>query len=173
MNSLLQFAAQRRRLLNLGGATACAAILAMALYLQHGLGLEPCPLCMFQRVGMAALGVVFLLAWLHHPGRIGAGVYAALIALAALTTAAIAGRHIYVQLAPAGSIPACGAPLDAMLRMFPITKVIDKVLRGSGECSKIDWSLLGLSLPWWVLIAALALGIAGVFVNLARVNAMR
>lgn len=166
MDGLLGFAARRRRTLNVLGALACATLLAIAyFYFQRTLDLEPCPLCMFQRVGVGILGVMFLLAALHHPGRTGARVYAVLIGLAALLTAGISARHIYVQSAPAGSIPACGAPLDAMIEMFPITTVIAKVLRGGGECARIDWSLLGLSMPWWVLIAALGLGLAGVIVN--------
>jgi protein dithiol:quinone oxidoreductase len=123
---------------------------------------------MFQRVGVIAIGVVFLIAALHGPGRLGSVVYGLLVGLIALATAGIAARHIYVQHAPAGSLPSCGAPLDAMLQMFPVTKVIEKLLRGGGECAAIDWSLLGLSMPWWVLFAAVGLGIGGVAANLAR-----
>ena len=152
-----------RRLVGLAGFAACAAMLAYALYVERVLGLQPCPLCMFQRVGVALLAVVFLLSAVHDPhGSGGARVYAALLALAAAVPAYVAGRHVYIQSLPEGSVPACGATLDYMLEVFPLLTVVRKVLTGGGECAKIDWSFLGLSMPAWVLLAVIALGAAGV-----------
>jgi disulfide bond formation protein DsbB len=168
MSSLIERAGHRRRALNALGALACAALLAIAyFYFERRLGLEPCPLCMFQRVGVGVLGAVFLLAALQNPRGFGARGYAGALALAALATLGVSVRHIYVQHAPPGTIPSCGAPLDAMLHMFPITQVIVKVLRGGGECTRIDWSLLGLSMPEWLLIVVLGLGALGVVANAA------
>lgn len=150
------------------GAAACAAALAFAFYSQVGLGLVPCHLCIFQRVTMAALGLVFVLAALFsRPGRLGA-VFAALIALAGLATIATAGRHVWIQMQPEGSISACGADLAFMLDLFPLTEVILKVFRAGGECAKVDWSFLGLSMPTWVLILALVLTAGGIRINLRK-----
>jgi disulfide bond formation protein DsbB len=154
-----------RRLINFSGFLACVALLAYAYYTQYKLGLEPCPLCIFQRIGIAALGVVFLVAGLHNPRRWGAPVYAVLIAAAALATAGVAIRHLYVQSLPPGTIPACGAPLEVLLQFTPVTEVIRKVLTGSGECSQINWRFLGLAMPAWVLICAFVLGVFGVATN--------
>jgi disulfide bond formation protein DsbB len=140
-------------------------MLAYALYAQYGLGLEPCPLCIFQRVTIFALGVFFLAAALQHPRGGGRFVYAALVGVAALATAALATRHLYIQSQPPGSIPSCGAPLEVMLRYSPFTDVVRKVLAGGGECSQVNWSFAGLAMPAWVLVAALVLGIAGVVAN--------
>jgi disulfide bond formation protein DsbB len=140
-------------------------MLAYALYAQYGLGLEPCPLCIFQRVTLIALGVVFLAAALQHPRGAGRYVYAALAALAALTTAALAMRHLYIQSQPPGSISSCGAPLQVMLQYSPLTEVVRKVLTGGGECSQVNWTFAGLAMPAWVLVAALVLGFAGVIAN--------
>ena len=90
------------------------ALLAYALYSQFHLHLEPCPLCIFQRIGIVVTGVFFLIAALHHPRGGGRLVYAGLIGLAALATAAVAARHVYVQSLPPGSIPSCGAPLAVL-----------------------------------------------------------
>ncbi|HEY4873860.1 MAG TPA: disulfide bond formation protein B [Steroidobacteraceae bacterium] len=158
----------RRRALNLGGAVACAAMLAYALYAQYGLGLEPCPLCIFQRVALFALGLVFLAAALQHPRGAGRYVYAGLAGVAALTTAALATRHLYIQSQPPGSIPSCGAPLEVMLRFSPLTEVVRKVLAGGGECSQVNWSFAGLAMPAWVLVAALVLGLVGILANLRQ-----
>lgn len=136
------------------GFFACAALMAYALYAQHGLGYEPCPLCTFQRVAMIALGLVFLVGGLIAPqgakGRAGWGLLAF---LASLVGAGIAGRHVWMQSLPPDQVPACGPPLEFLRETLPIVQVIKKVLTGSGQCAEIDWTLLGLSMPAWVLIA--------------------
>ena len=154
-----------RRLINFAGFIACVALLGYAYYSQYDLGLEPCPLCIFQRIGIAALGLIFLIAGLHNPRGWGATVYASLLGLVALATVGVAIRHLYVQSLPPGTIPACGAPLDVLLQFTPVTEVIRKVLTGSGECSEVNWRFLGLAMPAWVLIWALGLGALGVLTN--------
>jgi disulfide bond formation protein DsbB len=155
----------QRRAVNLAGGLAGIAMLAYAFYSQYHDALEPCPLCMFQRFGVAAMTVVFLVAAAHHPRARGAYVYAALIALTALVTIGVAGKHVYIQHQPPGSVPACGAPLDVLLQMFSVSEVIAKVLRGGGECAVVNWTFLGLAMPAWVLICAVILGAAGVVAN--------
>jgi disulfide bond formation protein DsbB len=149
----------RRRVLNGLGLLACAALLGYAWYAQVVLGLAPCPLCIFQRVGIAVCALFFLLATLQNPALGGARIYGALLLLAALATMLVALRHLWIQHLPEGSVPACGASLSYLLEVFPLTDVIRKVLSGSGECARINWRLLGLSMPGWVLIAAA--GLAG------------
>ena len=158
-----------RRAANLAGFLACLGMMGYAFYAERVLGLEPCPLCMFQRLGVVILGAVFLLAALHDPkSSRGARVYALLIGLAAAFPAYVAGRHVYIQGLPPGSVPSCGASLDYMLDVFPLLTVLKKVLFGAGECQKIDWSFLGLSMPGWVLLAVVALGAFGVRANARR-----
>jgi disulfide bond formation protein DsbB len=151
---------------NLLGFLACAGLLAYAYYAQYVMHLEPCPLCMFQRIGIIVLAVVFLIAALHDPGVTGRRVYAVLLGLAALATIGIALRHLYIQHLPPGSVPACGASLDFMLKVFSLSEVLVKVLTGSGECAKITWEFLGLAMPAWVLISVLVLGVYALWVNL-------
>lgn len=158
-----------RRLGNLAGFLVCGVMMGYALYAERVLGLEPCPLCMFQRVGVIALGLVFLLAALHNPaGARGRNAWAVLLLLTAAFPLYVAGRHVYIQSLPFGSVPACGASLDYMLDVFPFATVVRKVLFGAGECQKIDWSLLGLSMPAWVLVGVIALAVWAAFVNLRR-----
>lgn len=153
-----------RRLLNLLGFAICAGMLAYALYAERVLGFEPCPLCMFQRVGVAVLGVMFLLAGLHDPAGVrGQRIYGVLIGLAAAFPIYVSGRHVYIQSLPFGSVPSCGASLDYMLDVFPLATVLKKVLLGAGECQKIDWSFLGLSMPAWVLCLVVVLGVIGLW----------
>lgn len=148
------------------GFLACVALMAYALYVQHVLHLEPCPLCIFQRVAVIGAGVLFLAAALHDPGSTGARVYGVLQLLAVFAGAGVSSRHIWIQAQPPGTVAACGADLNYLMEIMPLTDVINKVLTGSGECGRIDWRFLGLSMPWWVLISLLALGLWAVLVNL-------
>jgi disulfide bond formation protein DsbB len=154
-----------RRSLNLAGFLCCAGLLGYAWYVQGVLRVEPCPLCIFQRVGVAAMGVLFLMAWLHAPKSNGARIYGALLGAAAFLTLAIAARHVWIQHLPEGAVPACGATLQYMLDVFPLSDVIRKVLTGSGECHQVNWTFLTLAMPTWVIIAAGALGVLGVGAN--------
>ena len=156
------------RLINAAGFLACAALLGYALYTEFHQGLDPCPLCIFQRIGVLALGLVFLAAAAHGPGRAGRRVYAGLIALAAVATAGIALRHAYIQSQPPGTFAACGAPLNVMMKMFHVWTVVSKVLHAGGECAVVNWKFAGLTMPEWVLIWVLGLGTGGVAANLRR-----
>jgi len=155
----------RRQKINLACAFVCAGMLGYALYASNVLGLEPCPLCMFQRVCIGALGIVFLVAGLHRVRYYGAIVYGGFIFVAATAAIWVAARHVWIQHQPPGTVPSCGAPLDNLLQMFPLLEVIRKVMTGGGECGNIDWTMLGISMPGWVLIAAVTLGLIGVVNN--------
>jgi disulfide bond formation protein DsbB len=153
---------------NLLGALTCAGLMGFALYAQHGLGLEPCPLCVFQRVAVIALGVVFALAALHGPRGAGRIVYGLLAVLAAAGGAGVAGRHAWLQSLPPDQVPACGPGLDFMLDTFGLGEALRMVLSGSGECAEVAWSFLGLSMPLWVLLWCVSLGIFAAWVNWRR-----
>jgi disulfide bond formation protein DsbB len=157
-----------RRALNFAGFLACLGMMGFALFAEHILKLNPCPLCILQRIAVISMGVFFLLAALHHPAGWGKRVYAALIGLAALDGAIVAGRHAWIQTLPPDKVPACGASLDYMLETLPLMQVLKNVLTGSGECADVVWRFLGLSMPAWVLICVVTLGSAGIWNNLRR-----
>jgi disulfide bond formation protein DsbB len=166
MSNTLQALRAHRLAFNLGAAAVCFALFGYALYSQYQLLLEPCPLCIFQRVAVVLLGGAFVLAALvPASARVTGNLASVLIGLVALGGAGVAMRHLYIQSLPAGKVPVCGATLDYMLDVFPLVDVLRKVLTGSGECAKVDWTFLGLSMPAWVLIALVGLGTAGVLVN--------
>ncbi len=154
-----------RRTGNLLGFLACAGLMGYALFAQYGLHLEPCPLCILQRVAVISAGVLFLLAMLHNPGDRGARVYGALIDIAAIAGIAVAARQIWIINQPPGSVAECGASLDYMIAVLPLHEVLGKVLSGSGECAKVDWTFLGLYMPTWVLISLVVVGTWGLAVN--------
>lgn len=166
---LVESLLRNRRGLDLLAAVCCFGLFGYALYSQQYLGLTPCPLCIFQRVAVLGLGACFLLAAIPSDAQLllrRAG--AVLLAVVALVTASIAARHYYIQHLPPGRVPVCGATLDYLLDVFPLTEVLRKVLTGSGECAKVDWTFLGLSMPGWVFLWAAGLGSAGFALNWRR-----
>jgi len=133
-------------------AALIAVFLGFAYYAQYQLKMEPCPLCILQRVAFMGLFVVCAIAALHGPKGAGRRVYGALAMLAAGIGAGIAGRHVWLQHLPADQVPDCGPGLQYMLDAFPLSKTLAMLFTGSGECAKVDWAFLGLSMPEWTLI---------------------
>lgn len=161
------------RLYFLAGFLASAGALAFALYLEHFQGLEPCPLCILQRVAMLAVAVVCLVGLAHGPDVLGRRVYAALGALCALGGAGIAGRHVWLMHLPADQVPACGPGLDYLTDILPWQEVLATILRGDASCATVKGSFLDISLPAWTLIYFVILLVAalvGVFAGRGLIN---
>jgi disulfide bond formation protein DsbB len=151
-----------RRPAYLLGFAVCAALMGWALWLQYGLGLDPCPLCSLQRMAVIAIGVVFLVAGIHNPGRLGAGIYAGLTVIIGLFGAVTAMRHVWIQSLPKDEVPACGMGLNYMLETMPLADVLGKVFKGSGECAESGWLFLGLAIPSWTLVFFIAMMVAAI-----------
>ena len=141
---------------------ACAGLMGFGLYLQHGLALEPCPLCILQRYAFIATGAIALVAALHGPGRTGMAVYGTLIALAAGAGGAVAGRQVWLQHNPRPALD-CGPDLGYMLDSFPLSQVLPMIFKGEGDCGKVVWQFLGLSIPEWALLWFVLLATVGLF----------
>ena len=157
----------RRRSGNLLGFLACAGMLGFGYYLQYGpAGLQPCPLCIIQRLVLLCTGLAFLAAALHHPARRWAAhVYGAVIAVIALIGVGVAGRHVWLQHTPESQRPACGPGLEFLLDTFGPIEVLQRILRGSGECGAVDWTFLGFSIPEWTLAAFVVFAAYAVFLS--------
>lgn len=135
------------------GFLLCAGFIGFAIFSQFQWGLLPCPLCIFQRIAFAGMAVVFLIGGLHAPkGVWGRRLYGLLALIPGGIGIGIAGRHVWLTHLPADQVPECGPPLQFMMEVNPLTDVIRKVLTGSGECAKVDWTFLGLSMPAWSLL---------------------
>ena len=157
-----------QRFLLTSGFALCVALMGAALWLQHVDGLEPCPLCILQRGAVIALGVLMLAGAIHDPATLGRRVYGMMITIAATAGAAVAGRHVWLQSLPPGQAPECGPGLEYMLGAFPLTEVIEMVLRGSGECAEVQWTFLSLSIPQWTLLTFIAFAAFGLWLMATR-----
>jgi disulfide bond formation protein DsbB len=149
-------------------AAITAVLLGFAFYQQYRNFMDPCPLCIFQRVGFMWIGVAALLAGIHNPRRAGQWVYSSLMVLGAAFGAAVAGRHVWLQGLPPEQVPECGPGLNYMLENFPLAEVLSKVLFGSGSCAEVHWKFLGLSMPGWTLVWFLALAAATLYFTLRK-----
>jgi protein dithiol:quinone oxidoreductase len=146
----------------------CAALLGYGYFLQYAQGLEPCPLCMVQRLFFYLVAGICLAAALHGPARTGSVVYGSLAALFAAGGAATAGRQVWLQHLPADKVPQCGPDLMYMLNNLPLSRTLEKLFYGSGECAKVDWTFLGLSIAEWSLLWFIALALYGVWLAARR-----
>ena len=151
-----------RRVGYLLGFLVCAALIGWALWLQYGHGLEPCPLCMFQRIAVIAVGLLFLVAFIHNPRAGGASGYATLTVLFAGIGAALAARQVWLQALPKDQVPSCGMGISYMLETLPFADVLAKVIEGSGECAEKGWEFWGLAIPGWTFVSFITMAIAAI-----------
>jgi disulfide bond formation protein DsbB len=153
------------RQMAMAGALACVALLAYAYYLQHFQAQDPCPLCLVQRGFYYGILLALGAGALHGPGRKGAMAYSIGALIFAAGGIATAARQVWLQHLPADQVPACGPDLFFMMENFPLGRMLQLLLRGSGQCAEVHWTFLGLSiaewsLAWFVAFAALALFLA-------------
>ena len=156
---LTYFDTMPRRLLALTAAV-CVALLAFGLYLQHVVGLEPCPMCIVQRYALVLVAIVAALSALSARRNLlitGASVLVLLSGFGAF----VAARQSFLQWYPP-EIVSCGRDFYGMIETFPLRRAIPMIFKGSGDCTAIDWTFLGGSIANWsfvsfVLIGAMAL----------------
>jgi len=153
-----KFLNQPRRVLALICAV-CIAMLAFGLYLQHVAGLEPCPMCIVQRYALILVAVVAgITAFASRKPLLVAG--SGLMALLASLGAFVAARQSFLQWYPPPEA-SCGRDLYGMIETFPLKRVIPMIFKGSGDCTKIDWTFLGLSIANWSFVAFVSFALLG------------
>lgn len=155
------------------GLAFCVVMMAVALFLQYGMGLEPCPLCVFQRVAVISAGLIFVVGAIHNPRRWGGIVYALLALAAVIAGIGVAGRHVWLQSLPPDSVPSCGPGLDYMVDVLPLWDVFSRVLSGSGECAEVHGIFLGVTLPQWTLLGFVILALIPLSMLIAHVRRNR
>ena len=129
---------------------ASASLLGIAFYMEYVMLLEPCPLCMMQRIWVGIAGILSLGAALHGKGvRFWSG----LVASAAAIGSGFSLRQLWLQSLPPDEVPACGPGLSYMIEVFPLSEVIEAMVFGTGNCAEVSWTLVGISIPGWVFIA--------------------
>ncbi len=160
-------AVSQRKVMLLGFLVS-VALMATALYFQYGKGLEPCPLCIMQRIAVISAGLVLLIGAIHNPAAVGRRIYGALVVLAGGFGLAMAWRNVWLQHLPPDQVPSCGPGLSYMLETFPFHKALLMVFRGTGDCAVVDWTFLSFSIAEWMLLFFSAYIVAGLILLFSR-----
>jgi protein dithiol:quinone oxidoreductase len=126
--------------------------MSFAIYLQFFHGLEPCSLCVFQRLAYILYAFIIIIALIHHPRSWGMRVYAFFSILPSAVGLAIALRQAWIQSLPADQIPGCGPGLNFLLQEFSLSKVLSVVWAGSSDCAIVTWRFLNQSMAVWSAI---------------------
>ncbi len=150
------------------GLVPCFGLVGLALWIQTRYNLEPCPLCISQRIIFMSLGVLFLLAALVKPATLLQKTLTVLQVLTTLGGAGVAIRHWWIQAHRESMVADCGVGFDYMFENFPLKKAFTLIFRGTGDCAAIDWTFLGLTLPQLGLIAFIGFGVYAFY--LAKIN---
>ena len=129
---------------------ACVAMLAFGMYLQHVVGLEPCPMCIVQRYALVLVAVFTGLAAVSH-GRTWRAITSLLGLVMAVGGAYTAARQSWLQWHPP-EVVSCGRDIYGMIETFPLQRALPMIFRGAGDCSKVDWTFLGLSIANWSFV---------------------
>ncbi len=156
------------RLLLIAQVLACGALLGFGYYLQYVEFVDPCPLCMVQRLFFVTIGVVALIAVVHGSSGLFGRIYAAVLVFFSVAGAAVAGRQIWLQHSPDADQLECGAGLEVMLETMPFFDVIAKVLKGTGDCAVVQWTFLDLSIPEWAAVCFGAMLLANLYLLFKR-----
>ena len=157
-----------RTINSLQAVAGLALILIAILYFQNHLELEPCYLCITQRVFVIAIAIVCALAALHNPAQIGQKRYAGLSTGLAFVGSYFSGKQLWLQSLPEDKVPTCGIPVDYLFDVFSLSEAISHLLRGDGNCAEVQWQFLGLSMPGWVLIAFIGYAVVGIYQMLRK-----
>lgn len=150
------------------GFAICAALYSYALYVQFDLHIEPCWLCIFQRIALIAMAVFFLLGAIHNPRNIGRRVYALLVLASAAAGVGFAAHHLWVQSQPPNPLAGCAPGFAYAWENFPINKVLKMAFTGNPDCAEVNWTFLGLAMPFWTLVSFVVLGAGAVWAGFRR-----
>lgn len=133
-------------------AIGCASLLGFGYFLQYARGIEPCPLCILQRVAYFSVVVFGVIGVIHGPRGIWRRIYSGLICLSGMAGAGVAIRQVWLQHLPPDQVPECGPGLEFMLNTFPLSDTIRMIFHGSGECAEVQWTFLNMSIAEWSLV---------------------
>ncbi|MAA71881.1 MAG: disulfide bond formation protein B [Bermanella sp.] len=156
------------RMIYLAVFLACTGLLASAYYFEYVMYMDPCPLCIMQRIAVLIVGIGGLLGFLLGRNQVARLVGAVVMCLGALLGLGVAGRHVWIQSLPADQVPTCGPSLEYMVDTLPWADVLTIMLRGNGNCADAHWLFLGLSMPQWVLVWFVGFTLVGVYLAFNR-----
>ncbi|HRK40078.1 MAG TPA: disulfide bond formation protein B [Burkholderiaceae bacterium] len=156
--NLIELIDRRPRLVLAAVAALCVGLLSFGMFLQHVVGLEPCPMCIVQRYAMVLVALAALLGASWPSVRTGAGVAASAVVLLSGFGAFVAARQSFLQWFPPQEA-SCGRDFYGMIETFPLQRVVPMIFKGSGDCAAVDWSFLTLTIANWSFLNFCLIGL--------------
>ena len=151
------------RPLSLLGFITCALLLAGAYYFEFAMDMEPCPLCIMQRLATLLVAIGCVIAWVGYQRPIVMKVASIWTLLASVFGIYFSNHHRWLQGLPEDQVPACGPSLEYMVDTLPLAELISVLLRGNGNCAEVSWNFLNLSMPGWLLVFFIGFLIASLY----------
>lgn len=150
------------RIVNLAQAlTSFVLIIIAVAYFENSLKFEPCYLCMIQRAFIITIGIICFLAGIHNPGQFGQRVYATVSICIVITGSYFSAKQLWLQSLPEDQVPSCGIPVEYLFDTFSFREAVSMLLKGDGNCAEVQWQMLGLSMPGWVMVSFIGFGVMG------------
>jgi len=137
----------------------CMGMIGVGMYFQQAMDLQPCYMCILQRIFIIVTGAVALLAFIINPRPTGIRIFAVLTALTALVGSFFSGKQLWLQSLPEDQIPDCGVPVDYLFEVHSLSSALSHLLKGDGNCAEVQWLFAGLSIPGWTLVAFIILAL--------------
>ena len=151
------------RIINLVQAFASLVLMVIAIaYFENSLKLEPCYLCVMQRAFVIAIGIISVIAVVHNPQQLGQRIYAVLSISMVIVGSYFSGKQLWLQSLAEDQVPSCGIPVEYLFDYFSITEAFTMLIQGDGNCAEIQWQLMGLSMPGWVMASFIGFGVIGI-----------
>jgi disulfide bond formation protein DsbB len=136
---------------------ACMGMIGVGMYFQEVMDLQPCYMCILQRIFIIATGTVALFAYVINPGPTGIKFFAVFTALIALVGSFFSGKQLWLQSLPEDQIPDCGVSVDYLFEVHNLGTALSHLFKGDGNCAEVQWVFAGLSIPGWTLVAFITL----------------
>ncbi len=151
-------------------AATCLGLLAYGYYLQYFHNLEPCPMCIFQRLCFMAVALIAIVGAVHGPRGNGIYGYLATIGVFSVIGGGIAARQTWLQHLPPELVPECGPGLEFMLEMYPLFETLERALKGTGDCAEVSWRFMGLSIAEWSFVCFAMILLAAIWQTWRRLS---
>lgn len=141
----------------------CLGLIGFAIYLQTVMLVAPCPMCEMQRLVFLLIAFISMIALLLKPKHKGICWFGSITGGLSLLGVLLAGHQVWLEIYPPPASDVCGVSLSYLFKVLPFSSAVKMAILGTGDCAKVTWRLLGLSIPAWSFISYVVLGFLSLY----------